>query len=116
MSKKAELGVKGESLSAKHLIDKGYSILERNYRYKHAEIDIIARIGQVLVFVEVKTRTKTNFGYPEESVNDKKANKVIEGAEQYVFEEDWEGEIRFDIISIVINEETIINHFEDAFY
>ena len=116
MSKTAEIGAKGESLAAKYLMEKGYEILERNYRYKHAEIDIIAKKGQLVVFIEVKTRTKANFGFPEDSVDDKKAAKVIEGAEQYVLENDWRGDIRFDIVSIIMETDKSVQHFEDAFY
>lgn len=116
MSKKADLGVKGESLAAEYLSAKNYEILMKNYRHKHAEIDIVARLGELLVFVEVKTRSSINFGYPEESVDKKKSNKVIEGAEQYVLECDWQADVRFDIISVVVGKEIKIQHFEDAFY
>jgi len=116
MSKKADLGEKGELLAAAYLSEKGYEVLMKNYRYKHAEIDIVARIGELLVFVEVKTRSKINFGYPEESVDEKKSAKVIEGAEQYIVESDWQGDVRFDIISVVVGKEIKIQHFEDAFY
>lgn len=116
MSKKAELGAEGELLAAEYLQSIGYEIQHQNYRYKLAEIDIIAKHDQLLIFVEVKTRTKTNFGFPEEAVDDKKAAKVGEGAEHYTFENNWDGDIRFDIISIVVGETTEIEHFKDAFY
>ena len=116
MSKKADLGVKGELLAADYLSAKGYEVLVKNYRYKHAEIDIVARLGELLVFVEVKTRSKINFGYPEASVDKKKSAKVIQGAEQYVVESDWQGDVRFDIVSVIVGRELQIEHFEDAFY
>ena len=116
MSKKAETGAKGEQLAAKSLEDNGYEVLEVNYRYKHAEIDIIAKKEGLLIFVEVKTRTKINFGYPEEAVDEKKALKVNEGAEQFIYENDWTGDVRFDIISVVNGAKIEIKHFEDAFY
>jgi len=116
MSNKAETGAKGEQLAAEYLKDNGFEILEHNYRYRHAEIDIIAKKENLLIFVEVKTRTKIDFGYPEEAVDGKKALKVNEGAEQFIYENDWTGDIRFDIISVVNGSETEIKHFEDAFY
>jgi putative endonuclease len=116
MSKKADLGLKGELLAAKYLSKKGYEVLETNYRYRHAEIDIITKTGGLLVFVEVKTRSKINFGYPEEAVDQKKAAKVIEGADQYIVANDWKGDVRFDIISVLVGDQVEIQHFEDAFY
>ncbi len=116
MSKKAELGVKGELLAAEYLVSNEYVIEKKNYRYKHAEIDIIAKKDQLLVFVEVKTRTKIDFGFPEDFVDQKKAAKVGEGAEQYVFENNWNGDIRFDIISVIVGDRVEVKHFKDAFY
>ena len=117
MSDKIEKGKVGEDLAAKFLIDKGYQILERNYRFKRSEIDLIARKDNCLVFVEVKLRTSDTFGYPEEFVNEKKAAKISEGADQYIFEANWNGNIRFDIISIrQINGQTELVQIEDAFY
>jgi putative endonuclease len=115
MSNKAETGAKGEQLATDYLNDNGYDVVERNYRHKHAEIDIIAKYKELLVFVEVKTRSKTVFGFPEEAVNERKASKVIEGAEHYVLENEWNGDIRFDIVSIVLSKKIEIQHFEDAF-
>lgn len=115
MSKKAVLGAEGESLAVEYLQSIGYEIQHKNYRYKLAEIDIIAKHEQLLIFVEVKTRTKTDFGFPEEAVDEKKAAKVGEGAEHYTFENNWNGDIRFDIISVVLGDATEIEHFKDAF-
>lgn len=116
MSDKIKTGNKGEELAANFLRSKGYEIVARNYRYKHAEIDLIVRKENHLVFVEVKARHSSEYGEPESFVTDKKAAKVIEGAEQFVFEKQWNGPIRFDIVSIKMGIETIIEHFEDAFY
>ncbi|MCZ8216876.1 MAG: YraN family protein [Cyclobacteriaceae bacterium] len=116
MTDKIKTGNKGEELAANFLVAKGYAIVAKNYRYKHAEIDLIARKDQWLIFVEVKTRHSVAFGEPESFVTNKKAAKVIEGAEQYVFEQKWAGPIRFDIVSIKLDKEIIIEHFEDAFY
>ena len=117
MNSKAQIGKDGEEAAADFLKEKGFEILERNYRYKHSEIDIICKKDDLIIFIEVKTKSYTAFGEPETSVDDKKAAKVIEGAEQYVHENDWHGDIRFDVISLVKNKEGFeIEHFEDAFY
>ncbi|MBI3219145.1 MAG: YraN family protein [Bacteroidetes bacterium] len=117
MSDKIEKGKAGEDLAAQFLIEKGYQILARNYRFKRSEIDAIALKDNCLVFVEVKLRTTDAFGYPEEFVNEKKAAKIMEGADQYVYNTNWKGNIRFDIVAIrQINGETELVQIEDAFY
>jgi len=92
------------------------SVAERNYRYKRAEIDLIAQKDECIVFVEVKTRSSNAYGHPEEAVNEKKARKIVEGAEHYVQEKEWAGNIRFDIVAVSLGAEFEIRHFEDAFY
>lgn len=112
-----ERGQKGEETAVKYLSGKGYSILETNYRFKKSEIDIIAKQENTLVFVEVKMRTSSKFGNPEDFVNEAKASKVIEGVENYMEEKQWSGPIRFDIISILHQgNEPELKHFKDAFY
>lgn len=109
-------GNKGESIAEAYLSEKGYEILARNYRFKRAEIDIIASKENVLVFVEVKTRRSTRFGFPEESVTERKSRKVISAAENYIEETGWKKDIRFDVISVNIGTAVEIEHIEDAFY
>lgn len=110
-------GKQGEKLAANFLKSHGYEILEENYRHKRGEIDLIARKEGLLVFVEVKTKSRDKYGFPEEAVNSKKEEMIITTADQYVFEADWRGSIRFDIISILGEGDNIqIAHFEDAFY
>ncbi len=117
MTDKIKKGELGEQLAANFLTEKGYDILERNYRYKHSEIDLIVKKDNWLVFVEVKTRTSETFGYPENFVDDKKAEKIFEGAEQYLFETNWNGNVRYDIISIMLKKDIPeVVHFEDAFH
>jgi putative endonuclease len=116
MSDKMKTGNKGEELATTFLAAKGYEIVTRNYRYKHAEIDLIVKKDDCLIFVEVKTRTSSSFGEPEAFVTDKKAAKVMEGAEQYMIETNWHGSIRFDIVSVKIGNTTRVEHFEDAFH
>lgn len=110
-------GEKGEQIAANYLRKNNFEILERNYRAGRSEIDIICKESNTLVFVEVKTRTSSKFGNPEDFVNEAKAAKIIEGAEVYLLENGWDGAIRFDIVSVLIygNIEEI-KHFKDAFY
>lgn len=110
-------GKLGEKLAAAYLSKKGYEVVDTNFRHRRGEIDLIARKAGLLVFVEVKARTgRAEWGYPEEAVNSKKAKKVIDSANAYIFKKDWQGDIRFDIISVELGEPVRITHFEDAFY
>jgi putative endonuclease len=110
-------GKRGERLAAAFLCNAGYEILQTNWRWKHAEIDIIARHNDVLVFVEVKTRSSTIYGLPEESVSQAKQCKLAEAAEAYLEQTRHKGEIRFDIISILVQKNRCeILHLKDAFF
>jgi len=86
----------GERLAAKFLTKKGYEIIERNYRFSHGEIDLIAMKGELLVFVEVKARSGLYFGYPEDAVNDNKIEIITKVAEEYIYKIDWHGGVRYD--------------------
>lgn len=116
MSLNKTRGEHGEALAAEYLKKKGYTILERNFRFKRAEVDIIAKKEKLLLFVEVKARTNEHFGFPEEAVDQKKAALIIMAANQYIYDKQWHDEIRFDIIAISLKEKTAIYHLEDAFY
>ena len=116
MSKNKELGQEGEQIAANYLQKKGWEIHELNYRYSRSEIDLIVSKIDLLVFVEVKTRTNLAFGLPEDFVDKKKAENIMKGAEHYIAEKNWKGNIRFDIISIIKKEIMEIKHIEDAFY
>lgn len=109
-------GQQGETLAADYLEKKGYQIITKNFRYKRAEIDIIARKGSLLVFVEVKARSSSTFGFPEEFVDKKKVSLIMEAADHYINVHQWEGLIRFDIVSVMLKPPVSIHHFEDAFY
>jgi putative endonuclease len=115
MNDKINTGKEGESLAADFLTKKGYQIEARNYRFKHAEIDLIAKKDSFIVFVEVKTRSYSFFGEPEAFVDSKKAATILRAAEQYTYENKYEGNIRFDIVSVKIGANAEIVHFEDAF-
>ena len=114
MQKNAKTGKWGEDLARKYLENKGYAILETNWRHSHSEIDIICRKDDIIVFVEVKVRTNPSFGTPESFVDEQKIEKMQEAADEYIEQHDWNGELRFDIIAIEKND--VITHFEDAFY
>ena len=115
MTDKIKTGIRGEEIAADYLVKIGYEIIERNYRYKHSEIDLIAKNNGFLVFVEVKTRRSTKFGQPEEFVTPRQEAKIQAGAEEYILKTHWHGPIRFDIVSIVTGNSVSVTHFEDAF-
>lgn len=116
MGKNKELGQEGEQLAKEYLQKNGWDILETNYRFSHSEIDLIGKKDGFLVFFEVKTRTNTTYGLPEDFVDEKKAAFVIRAANHYIEEVKWQGNIRFDIISILKKVEMELAHIEDAFY
>jgi putative endonuclease len=98
---KQSLGRWGEDIAAKHLQAKGFTILAQNKHIGHAEVDILAQVDSMLVFVEVKTRSSTKLGYPEEAVDERKLTHLIEAAQQYNLEQDSDLDWRIDVISII---------------
>ena len=117
VSDKIKKGKEGEALAANFLVSKGFEIIERNYRHKQSEIDLIVKKNNWLIFVEVKLRTSDAYGFPEDFVDYKKAKNIIDGAEEYTYQKDWQGNVRYDIVSIrEIRGEREIVHIEDAFY
>jgi putative endonuclease len=116
MAEHNELGKKGEKLAIDFLIKNKYKILEKNYRYLKAEVDIIAQKENILAVVEVKTRATDYFGDPQDSVTLKKIKLLLTAVDYYVVEKDLDVEVRFDIIAIVHkNNNTKIEHLKDAF-
>jgi putative endonuclease len=113
-----QIGDMGEAIAKKYLINKGYEIVALNYRYSRAEVDVIATYNQALIFIEVKAKSYTYYGDPSESVTPAKERMYFDAANKYMEELEWEGEIRFDIISIILSKDGQhnINHFEDAFF
>ncbi len=111
------IGRKGESLAAEYLEKQGYQILEQNYRFKKSEIDLICQTNDLLVFVEVKTRSSRIYGEPESFVSDSQKTAIIRAAEQYMLDSDWAGDLRFDIVAIVQSKNEVeLLHLKDAFY
>jgi putative endonuclease len=118
MAKHTEIGTKGELLAANFLKNKGYEIIFTNWRSGKKEIDIIAESIDSIVFIEVKTRTNFDFGYPEEAVTENKKKILKKAAEDYYEQFKTNKSPRFDIISILIKKTNIpeIIHIVDAFY
>ena len=117
MAKHNETGKIGEDIAYAYLLEKGMLILERNWRYKRAELDIIAMDAKTMVFVEVKTRTDNILGSPENAVDTRKRQLMIRAAIAYMHHAKHEWTIRFDIISIVLrNNMPQIDHIKDAFF
>jgi putative endonuclease len=117
MAEHNELGIKGEQLAVDFLLKNGYKVLERNYRFKKAEVDIIAKIKNTLAVVEVKTRSSADFGDPQDFVKPQQIQNLVMAVDEYVNVNDLDIDVRFDIIAIVINSKiTTIEHLEDAFY
>ena len=107
-----------EQEAANWLESKGYTLLESNYRHQHAEIDLIMTHQGLLVFIEVKFRTGTGFGYAEEFVDGTKKRLLVKAADQYIYQKDWHRDIRFDIVGVYKDSKGVLHfrQFEDAFY
>ena len=112
-----ELGKLGEELSVNFLQKNGYEILETNWIFQKAEIDIIAKKENFLVIVEVKTRSSIDFGSPQDFVKPSKIQLLVKAANEYIIINDIDLDIRFDIIAISKEGKKFkIEHLEDAFY
>ncbi len=116
MAEHNELGKRGEQLAIDFLVENGYTILEKNFRFLKAEVDIIAKKENTIVAVEVKTRRSNFFGNPQDFVNPKKIKLLVSAMDFFVTEKDLEVNVRFDIVAILINsKESKIKHITDAF-
>jgi putative endonuclease len=102
-SSRQRLGKWGESVAVLHLEGKGYHILDRNWRCSLGEIDIIARDQSEIVFIEVKTRRGQAMGLPEEGLTGKKAQKLLEVAQQYLAEVDLDPDWRIDLVAVELD-------------
>ena len=117
LNAKQEIGRRGEAIAVDYLKNLGHEILEQNWRFSKAEIDIISKYNDILVFTEVKTRSYDFFGSPDAFVSRQQETLVIDAANRYMeqIQHDWE--IRFDIIAIIISPlGTTTNHIKDAFF
>lgn len=115
-----ELGRRGEDIAVAWLEKNDIRILERNYHFEKAEVDIIAYNGRQIIFVEVKTRSSNAFSEPEDAVTDEKKRLLHKAAGAWLYERKMDGApVRFDIISVILaspNAEPVVRHFEGAFW
>lgn len=112
-----EIGELAEKHSRNYLRTQGYEILESNWYYGHLELDIIARDGDELVIVEVKSRNGLRYEHPSEAVTNAKMKRIVEAADAYIIEKDLDLETRFDVITIIFfGQDFELEHFKDAFY
>lgn len=117
MAEHNDFGKLGEELAVEFLEKNGYTILEKNWTFQKAEVDIIAKKETTLAVVEVKTRSSIDFGLPQDFVKPKKIQLLVKAINEYVVSNDLEVDVRFDIIAIHIeNKEVKLEHLEDAFF
>lgn len=112
-----ELGAEGEELAAGYLLKNGYTILDRNWHCGRKELDIVARRDGQLVIVEVKSRTDSRFGSPEDSVTDRKIRRIVSSTDAYIRLNAIDLPVRFDIITVTFNDgNPAVEHIENAFF
>ncbi|MGE5944124.1 MAG: YraN family protein [Flavobacteriales bacterium] len=117
MAQHNELGTKGEQLAVDFLLKNGYDILDRNYRFDKAEVDIIAQKDTTLAIIEVKTRSTIDYGNPQDFVKPKQIQRLVKAVDEYVTANYLDVEVRFDIIAIIKEGKGFkIEHLENAFY
>ena len=117
MAEHNELGKLGEEMAVEFLQKGGYEILETNWVFQKAEVDIIARKAETVAIIEVKTRSSIDFGLPQDFVKPKKIQLLVKAVNEYITINDLDVEVRFDIIAIhKAGDEFVIEHLESAFY
>lgn len=117
MAQHNELGKQGEQLAVDFLLENGYEIVERNFRFDKAEVDVIAKKKEVLAIIEVKTRSTVDFGNPQDFLKPKQIQRIVKAVDEYVTVNKLDVEVRFDIIAIIKNGKQFdIEHLENAFY
>jgi len=110
-------GDTAEQIAREYLANKGYKIIVCNWHYGHLELDIIARDGEELVIVEVKSKTGEDFAHPSDAISEKKIRQVIEAADVWVVQSGWDGDTRFDLITVVFTgpDSYELEHYDNAF-
>ena len=117
MAEHNELGKLGEEMSVEFLRKDGYSILETNWTFQKAEIDIIAKHNNMMICVEVKTRNSDFFGDPQAFVTPSKIKLLVKAMDAFIIENEIDLESRFDIVAILKNKTTEeLTHYQNAFY
>ncbi|MFF2056340.1 MULTISPECIES: YraN family protein [Rhodococcus] len=118
MARNMALGARGEDVAVEFLIDAGLEIVERNWRCRYGELDVVATSGDRIVFVEVKTRSGVGYGSPAESVTFAKQRRIRVLAMQWLTDSgrSW-SRVRFDVVAVLIGRdgEPSVEHFVDAF-
>ncbi len=117
--KNLEKARRGENIARKYLRDRGYRIIDQNYRTRYAEIDLVAEDKGTLVFVEVRTRGHERFGTPEETINKNKIRKLIRNARGYLSCKAYNKPYRIDAVCIVLGEykePERISHYKNITY
>ena len=116
MYERHKLGKTGEEIGTKYLIKNGYRIIIRNFRCRQGEIDIIAQDKNEIVFIEVKTRKNTNYGYPIDAVDKRKQKHILNASKYYIYINKLEKKnIRFDVIEIYKKDKFYINHIKNIY-
>jgi len=117
MARHNTTGSTGESMAETYLLKQGFTILQKNWRHSHWEVDIIAQKNNILHFIEVKTRRTEKYGQPEDAVSDKKIQNLINASEEYLYLHPQWKRIQFDILSILILKDKPVEYFfiEDVY-
>ncbi|HUM65984.1 MAG TPA: YraN family protein [Chitinophagaceae bacterium] len=116
LTDKLEAGAFGEQLAADFLVARGFHIRSRNYRYGKSEVDLIVQRDDWLIFVEVKARCSLEYGHPEDFVDWRKSMRMFAAAENFIYATDWQGNVRFDIVSVRLVDPPEIVLLEDAIH
>jgi len=117
MAEHNDLGKLGEEMAVEFLQKNGYEILETNWTFQKAEVDIIAKKENILAIIEVKTRSSLDFGLPQDFVKPKKIQLLVKAVNEYVISNDIDIEVRFDIIAVHKEGKSFaVEHLMDAFY
>jgi putative endonuclease len=116
--KNKDTGNQGENMAVAYLVQKGYTILHQNWRYKYWEIDIIAQKNNCLHIVEVKTRNSIQFGFPEESISEKKMNALKKAAIAFLEQNLHYQQLQFDVVAVTVQKNEVKEIFliEDVFF
>ena len=111
------LGKRGEDIAANYLIKQGYLILERSWTFQHLELDIIALKDEMLIIIEVKTRSSAAYADPDDTISKKKLRQIYDCTERYMAVKNITWEVRYDLITVIDNGEHFsVDYIEDAFY
>lgn len=110
-----DLGRFGEDVAGSFLLEKGYRILEKNWRFKKGEIDLVCTLGKMIVFVEVKSRSEDSPGETGEALSHGQKIRLLKTASHYLCKNGlWERECRFDLVCVTAGSEVVVEHVENA--